>query len=315
MASELIDRGWEVYGCDIAWATGTPIGRRVSPVQVDALKVFSEHTDKYDLTIHAAYHVGGRAGIDGNRGNLARNMQLDAAMFDWAVRTGQPRVLYFSSSAVYPKRLQNPDSEGWWPQGRPIRLSEDMGGWTWTNPVDNIVGLPDADYGWAKLCGERLACNAREQGVKVHVLRPFSGTGVGQGLEYPFPAIVDRVRRGDFTVWGPKGQCRDWVSIRDVVCGALAVVAADCQEPVNLCTGQATEFGTLVKEIADQLYEAEHGLFPPLGLEPEVVYDEAAPTGVMFRVGDPKRMLDFYTPQDDLHGIIESFIRAKETGT
>src|SRR3954454_16466114 len=87
----------------------------------------------FDLVVHCAYHVGGRKAIDGNRGNLARNLLLDASLFDWAIRTQQKHVLYFSSSAAYPVDLQKN-------AGRLLR-EDDIGRY-------GELGGPDADYAW-----------------------------------------------------------------------------------------------------------------------------------------------------------------------
>jgi nucleoside-diphosphate-sugar epimerase len=272
MSAALERRGWQVTGCDLK--TGG-----------DCRELFLADSGVYDLTVHCAYHVGGRRAIDGEPRNLARNLELDAQLFDWAVRTGQRAVLYFSSSAAYPVRLQTVDT--WAPPRHFRHLVEDdidlphgpdAGDWT-----------PDARYGWAKLTGEHLAQSAAECGLRVHTVRPFSGYGEDQDLTYPFPAIVARAHAhtpGEpFTVWGPPGQTRDWIHIDDVVAGALAVVDADERRPVNLCTGIGVEFGQLATAILAHVNKT--------GV---VVYDPTKPAGVLWRVGDPTRMLTHHTP-------------------
>lgn len=256
-------------------------------------------TGHFDLVIHCAYHVGGRQGIDHAKRNLALNLELDAALFDWAVQTGQPRILYFSSSAVYPRWIQTSAPDPGSGLVLPHLLNEEL-----CIATGELGGAPDADYGWAKLTGERLAANARELGVAVHVCRPFSGFGADQALDYPFPAILARVRAGDMTVWGPPGQTRDWIHVDDVIAGALAVVDADHQEPINLCTGRGVEMGDLASMIADQLREQGVPYFPP------VQYDVSQPTGVLWRVGDPTTMNKIYTARVSLE---EGIRRALET--
>ena len=264
MRAELSRRGWDVTGCDLTYGA-------------DAREVFLADGSRYDLVVHCAYHVGGRAAIDGQPRNLARNVELDAAMFDWAVRTAPVAVLYFSSSAAYPVALQG--------MPRPHRISSHGLHETDIDPAS--AREPDAGYGWAKLTGERLAAAAAESGLRVHVVRPFSGYGEDQDPdEYPFPAIVRRVLAGDLTVWGPPGQYRDWIHIDDVVAGALAVVDADERRPVNLCSGEPVEFGDLACRIASAVGRAGH-----------VTYDQDKPTGVRYRVGDPTRMFEHHKPQ------------------
>lgn len=240
---------------------------------------------KFDLVVHCAYHVGGRAAIDGINQNFAKNLQLDAAMFEWAARTKQKRVLYFSSSAAYPVALQH--------MGGHILIEDDIRPEDWVASVGN----PDANYGWAKLTGERLAEDARKNGLAVTVVRPFSGYGEDQSSDYPFPSIVERAKLGDLSVWGPKGQTRDWIHVSDVCSGALEVARSETTDPVNLCTGVGVEMGELARKIWDQSC-IDVGL-APLWL-PKPTYDESKPTGVFYRVGDPTRFNQYYTPRVSL---------------
>ena len=86
-------RGWDVTGIDIAEGN-------------DARDFFSASGDRFDLVVHCAAVVGGRALIDGPPLALAVNLELDAAMFRWALRTRPGRVIYLSSPAAYPVALQ-----------------------------------------------------------------------------------------------------------------------------------------------------------------------------------------------------------------
>lgn len=287
MRSALEERGWDVVGCDLK--TGN-----------DCRVAFRHDDTVYDLVVHCAYHVGGRAAIDGNPLLFALNLELDAAMFDWAVRTGQKRVLYYSSSATYPVCLQTAeaatnilgsvyDAERPW-----VPLTEDM--------VDTQawVRQPDARYGWAKLTGEQLAYAARLSGLRVHVVRPFSGYGGDQDLTYPFPAILRRVLAGDLSVWGPPGQYRDWVHVDDVIGCSLAVVDNDVDVPVNICSGVGVEMGDLAVRMAR---------IAGVTVPDTVTYLRDQPTGVMARVGDPTRMSGYYRPTVSLDDGIRRAIR------
>lgn len=278
MVAELRDRDWDVLGVDIAAGS-------------DALDVFRYDRSVYDLVVHCAYHVGGRAAIDGEPRLLARNLELDAALFDWAVRTGQRRVLYFSSSAAYPVDLQSDLT-------KPHRLHEPFVLFDSRN-----VGRPDGRYGWAKLTGEELAGAAREAGLPVTVVRPFSGYGEDQDDSYPFRAIVERARRRDdpFVVWGPGTQVRDWIHIDDVANGALAVVESETDQPVNLCTGVGTSMLELARMCCEQV-----------GYRPNITPLPDKPTGVAYRVGDPTRFLEYWTPKESLE---EGISRALSTST
>lgn len=297
MVAELQARGYEVTSLDIAEFCG------------DAMQWFC-NTDcqecgdvggaVYDLVAHCAYHVGGRAAIDGTNMNFAKNLQLDAAVFEWAVRTKQKRVLYFSSSAAYPVEWQQNNSAKKKLEEDDISLMGYISHADYDWPISN---QPDANYGWAKLTGELLVTDARRNGLAVTVVRPFSGYSEDQSREYPFPSILARAKAGDLSVWGPKGQTRDWIHVSDVVKGALAVVESGTDEPVNLCTGRGVEMG----ELAAMVCREAQGWPEDRPLVP--LYDESKPTGVFYRVGDPTRMLNYYTPKVTLEEGISRALR------
>ena len=291
MMTGLARQGWDVVGVDLR---ESPFTAGVL-VQADVREVFADRLmrdERFDLVVHCAYHVGGRAAINGEPRLLAANLELDAQLFDWAVRTLQERVLYYSSSAAYPVEYQEASSAfyytslcGGYDSERP-----------WISLTEDLISLqevrqPDARYGWAKLTGEQLAAAATLSGLKVHVLRPFSGYGSDQDLAYPFPAILRRVVAGDLSVWGPPGQYRDWIHIDDVVGCSLAVVEQDVLGPLNVCSGTGVEMGGLATRMAKAA---------GVTVREEPHYLANQPTGVMVRVGDPTKMRTIYQPQVEL---------------
>lgn len=268
------ERGWDVTGIDLVDG-------------VDALDFFRGETARFDLAVHCAAIVGGRASIDGSPLGVATNLALDSWYMRWLARARVPRAVYFSSSAAYPVHLQHKD----WPF---MRLHE--------SHIDlDEPELPDATYGWAKLSGERLAGYATAAGCRILIPRPFSGYGEDQADCYPFPAFAARARRLEdpFTIWGEGSSCRDWVHIDDVVGATLALLDADVTGPVNIGTGRATSFDELAG-----LMTATAGYAPTLR------YEGAAPKGVHTRVCDPSRMLGFYDPKVSL----EEGVRRAVTG-
>jgi nucleoside-diphosphate-sugar epimerase len=245
-----------------------------SPDDRDALEFFRTDPYDWDLIIHCAAVAPHRQAIDGRALAVgAGNLELDAAMFGWAARCNPGRVAYLSSSAAYPVGLQDGNLIG--------GLAEDD-----LRMVE--VGEPDAIYGWVKVTGERLAAAYRAQGGAVTVVRPFSGYGEDQAALFPFGAFRDRARRREnpFTVWGDGTQVRDWIHVDDVVAGTLALLDAEVDGPVNLCTGR----GTSMAELA--------GLFArEAGYEPRMKFLADKPSGVAHRVGDPTRLHEFYRPR------------------
>lgn len=284
MYRELAARGWSIHGVDLL------SGR-------DAHSVFRFDKTVYDLVVHAAATAPHRAAIDSKPMNLALDLALDAAMFEWAVRTHQHRVLYLSSSAAYPVRLQTRE----WAEAHGSRRLEEVH----INLTDwGEVGdwSPDAAYGWTKLSGEMMAEAARASGVPVTVVRPFSGYGEEQGVDWPFGAFVARAKAYEdpFTIWGDGEQVRDWIHVSDVVGGALAAVENDVQGPVNLCTGRGTSFNELADMVCKQA-----------GYSPDLKHVLDAPQGVAYRVGDPTKLNTFYTPKVTLEDGIARALAAK----
>lgn len=238
----------------------------------DALDYFRTSDTQFDLAIHAAAIVGGRASIDGSPLGVATNLALDAWYMRWLIRTGTPRAVYFSSSAAYPVALQQP--------GDVRRLyEEDI----------NLAYMeePDATYGWAKLTGEKLATYAEADGCRILIPRPFSGYGEDQDEAYPFPAFIRRAkeRQDPFEIWGDGSSTRDWIHIDDLVGATLALLDADVTGPVNLGWGRPTSFDDLAGIVCTAA-----------GYQPQLKHRADAPRGVHHRVSDPSRMLNHYVP-------------------
>ncbi len=232
----------------------------------------------YDLVIHLAAMVGGRAKIDGDPLAIAENLAIDSDMFRWALRNKPKRIVYFSSSAAYPVRLQmqEPGIIDW-------KLHED-------DIQLDLPELPDQTYGWAKLTGEVLAQHAERAGTRVHVFRPFSGYGEDQSLDYPFPSFIQRAERRDnpFEIWGDGWQTRDFIHIDDIVGAVLKAVEEDVPGPVNLGWGQPTTFN----DLARMAWEAAG--YPE---KLELNHLTNKPVGCLYRVSDNEKMLSFYKPK------------------
>lgn len=279
LASAFEQRGDYVYGVDLRFG-------------MDALDFFRDPwAHDFDLAVHCAAHIGGRAGIDNSPLAVGTNLALDSWFFRWLELSGTPRAVYFSSSAAYPVDLQDD-------LARPVALAETH----IPGPRLKNLGRPDATYGWAKLTGERLAEHARKAGCKVLVVRPFSGYGADQSLEYPFPSLIRRavLLEDPFEIWGDGRQMRDFVHISDVVGAVLAMLDSDAalERPVNIGTGRGVSFD----ELAEMVISARGG-----GYRPQIKHLTGWPTGVAHRVADIGRMLEFYRPRVELEaGIREA---------
>ena len=240
-------------------------------------KVFDFNLPKFTRIYHYASIVGGRVKIDGDPLSVGLDLSIDAAFFLWCVKVNIPeRVMYASSSAAYPIGLQESNSN--------IALKENM--------IDFEKGFaaPDFTYGWSKLTGEYLSRIAyKNYGLKVAVVRPFSGYGEWQEPVYPTPAIAMRAaaKYDPLFVWGTGEQCRDFVHIDDCIdCIELAIEQIEDGTAVNIGSGVATSFLELAGLMA--------GI---VGYNPKIEGRSGKPVGVAKRYCDPsfaKELLGFY---------------------
>jgi len=106
-------------------------------------------------------------------------------------------------------------------------------------------------YGWSKLTGEFLAqVAAKNYGISVACVRPFSGYGEDQDLSYPTPAIAARAARKEnpFEVWGTGYQGRDFVHIDDCIdCILMALDNIHDGSAINIGMGKLTSFRDLIE--------------------------------------------------------------------
>lgn len=274
-AERLMEDGWLVDRVDPMFTCGAE-GR-------DCRDWFPCHggagLDHFDLAVHCAAQIGGRVMIDGSPLFLATNLELDAAFALWCQRTRPEHVVYFSSSAAYPVDLQDPRQMGL----SHYALRE-------TDIDLDAIRQPDAIYGLTKLVGETLMRHLERAGVRTHVFRPFSGYGPpgDQSCDYPFPSLISRAlhREDPFVVWGDGQQVRDWVAVEDIVGAVMATVDQDVRGPLNVGSGVPVNFDELAAMVC-----------AAAGYSPTIQHLTDAPTGVRYRVCDPRRMLEVYQPK------------------
>jgi nucleoside-diphosphate-sugar epimerase len=272
-----------------------------------------ESTVSYDLFLHLAAVVGGRAKIEGSPVAVADDLAIDAIAFQWAIDSTNKQIpknmIYFSSSAAYPVKYQTVHSN--------ILLNESM-----INLEDPKVDIakPDLTYGWAKLTGKGVSlfdsidsvdfsvflpfvlffifflllfcfCFTGEYlgrlssdyyHLNVSIYRPMSGYGEDQHEAYPFKSILLKTIKGNgekpIEIWSD--AVRDFIHIEDIVeCVLSSYQHIASASPMNLGTGIATSFSDLA-----MLMSAELGF-----TKPKIKILSGMPQGVMYRVGDPHR--------------------------
>ncbi len=221
---------------------------------------------------HLASIVGGRALIDGDPLMVATDLGIDATFLLWLTRKPEraERVLYASSSAAYPTKLQGETGAQ--------ALTETGIDFT------SDLGTPDMTYGWSKLTGEYLSKLAHERyGIHIACVRPFSGFGEDQDLTYPTPSIALRIARKDnpIEVWGTGEQGRDFVHIDDCVDAFFAILDhVDDGSGVNIGTGIVTSFNALISRML--ALEGHDGVIKPLTDKPVGVSSRYADTARLF---------------------------------
>lgn len=248
---------------------------------------------QFDIAYHFAAPVGGREKIEGDPLFNAESLAVDSQFFRWAVQRNVGIVVYPSSSAVYGVRHQR--GIGTW-------LTESM-----THPSYEEWDASDEMYGFTKFAGEMLAWKAAKYGLNTLCLRPFSGYGPEQSMDYPVPSIVARAvaKENPLVVWGSGDQRRDFVHIDDVVGATISRLNAGVRgySSMNICSGISTSF-VEVARVAAVLMD----------YDPDIVTDAAKPEGVFVRVGDPTLMNRYYKLKVGLVEGIQSVIDHQATG-
>lgn len=288
LVTELLRRGYHVTGVDTRSISDFDFdlrkGSYISITQ-DCRSWFTRYADmQWDLVFHCAAVIGGRLGIEENPLAVADDIDIDIAFFRWLRQSDVKHAVYYSSSAAYPVELQRHSESG---AQRRLRESD--------IDLPHDISMPDMTYGWAKLTGEYVAQFVQRERPEmgIHILRPFSGYGNDQALDYPFPSIIKRAktRMQPLEIWSD--AVRDFIHIDDVVGATFAVIDADYREPLNLCTGIATSFSHLAKMAATY----EQMRYVDSLYDPEVTIVSGRPAGVHYRVGDPTKLHRLYTPQ------------------
>lgn len=289
MVRKLLERGEEVLGIDIKPPTS---GLNYDFVIADVRDYFRDAREVFKEVYHFAAVVGGRANLEGNPLSVASDLAIDSDLFQWAIRTGQPKLVLFSSSAAYPISRQ---TKSFAEQYLDVNLREDH--------IDlRAIKNADTMYGHVKMTLEMLAQLGEEKGVRCHIFRPFSGYGETQDLTYPFPNLI-RLAKEDkgMEIWSD--SIRDFIQIEDVCDAVLKAVELDIQGPTNLGTGVATKFSELARTM-DYLANGERAF------EREVKVLSDKPAGVYRRVANPYKMLSFYHPRYSVEDGIQLSLEA-----
>ena len=212
------------------------------------------------MFICAADTSGAAVMVHNPMAQITGNVLINTFLMEAAVLEKVERLLFISSSAVYP------------PADYAVREEEGFDG----DPYETYFGVA-----WMKRYAEKLATfYHRRYGVKCAIVRPSNVYGPRDKFDpersHVLPALIRRVVSGEnpLEVWGAGDEVRDFMYVTDFV-HALLLALERCADarPVNVGSGRLTT----IKECA-QIIVRESGL-PGVKLR----FDPTKPTTIPYR--------------------------------
>lgn len=196
----------------------------------------------------------------------SQNLVIDAA-YRWKVK----KLLYFSSSCVYPKEAQQPIKESSLLTGRLEETSE--------------------PYALAKIAGTKMCQAYRAQyGFKTIVAVPATLYGPGSdtdiGSAHVLGALIAKFhkakirREGKVVIWGSGKPRREFLYVDDFVSACLFLMDHyEGAEVVNIGSG----YDVTIKQLASIIKKVS-------GYKGKMIFDASKPDGVMRKLMDSTRM-------------------------
>jgi len=237
-----------------------------------ALKV----TQGASVVFHLAARIGSIDYLHGSHLNellaLQANLVIDANVFRACLEHNVSKIVYASSTAVYPIDWQHQPG---------VVLSEaDL-------ELPRIEGLtinPEGGYGWAKLMGEVQLGWMSD--TLSGIARIFNVYGVNQDLVravHVIPALflkAERYPEEEFIVWGNGQQTRDFLYVTDCIDALLHLEEKASYPPLvaNIGSGEAVSIQTIAEKVV-----ALGGKNIP------IQYDPSKPVGPISRTADITR--------------------------
>jgi GDP-D-mannose 3', 5'-epimerase len=193
---------------------------------------------------------------------LLSNLVIDANIFRACMENGVKKLVYASSTAVYPIDMQN---------AYDVVFSE--------NSLKYYN--PDGGYGWSKLMGEIELPWIK--GIDTGIARIFNIYGENSYAGENPHAIVALCGKAikypgvPFTVWGNGRQSRDFLHVSDCVEALLKLEEKAAQPPavVNIGSGKAVTVDMLVQKIV-----------AISGKDIRIEYDTSKPVGPLSRTAE-----------------------------
>lgn len=220
-----------------------------------------------EFVFHCAARVGGiQANIDDPLGFCRDNLAMQGNVFSNSAHYGIKKLIFLSSSCVYPKNCPQP-------------MQEDM---LLTGPFTPEVEA----YGLAKIVGVKQCQWYQKLGHNFISVMPPNLFGphdnFNEHTAHVIPGLMARMHRakvaGDakFPVWGDGSACREFMYSGDIAQVLLLVMEQyNSPEPVNVGSGHEIRIDALANAIANAV-----------GYTGEIIFDETKP------VGTPRKLMD-----------------------
>lgn len=270
MVGSAMVRTLKSRGCnDILMRTS----RELDLTRQSDVEEFLQH-ERPDLVIIAAARVGGILANSTYRAEfITQNLHIQTNVIHAAWKAGVTRLLFFSSSCVYPRACPQPMKE------------EHL----WTGPLEPT----NEPYAVAKLAGMSMCRAYNDQyGTRFSSIMPTNLYGPNDNFDPAHSHVMAALIRTfhtakqanvpAVTLWGTGQPRRELMYVDDAAEAALVVIDTYAgNEPLNVGTGQdytIRELAQIVKDV--------------VGYSGAIEFDASKPDGMPRKALDASRILD-----------------------
>ncbi|MBI3548534.1 MAG: GDP-L-fucose synthase [Elusimicrobia bacterium] len=232
-------------------------------------RLFDSRRPEY--VFHAAARVGGIAANSSLPGDfIYENLAMQTNVIDASRRRGVKRLIFFSSSCVYPKFA-------------PLPIREDS---LLTGPIEPT----NEPYGIAKIAGLKM-CESynRQFGTDFLTLVPANLYGPGDHFDgggHVISGLLQRFHEAkkagapEISIWGSGKPSRDFLYVDDLAEACLLAAASPRlpYDALNIGSGRETSIKSLALAIKGVV-----------GYRGKVVFDTSRPDGMLRRYLDTQR--------------------------
>lgn len=260
--------------------------------QEDTLRYFSKH--KPDYVFMAAAKVGGLFDNNSKRADyIAENLMMQNHVFQAVTTFPVKRLLFMSSSCIYPKNCHQP-------------MTEDL---LWTGPLEET----NSPFATAKLSGLMMAKLSKRPW---HGIISCSLYGEDDNFDaesgHVLPGLclrmlqAKKMNQASFSVWGSGEPRREFLHVEDMARAIVLLFMIDGELPPYFNVGAGTDIsiGELAKLIAQKM-----------GYQGELLFDLSRADGVYQKLLSSSFLVHLgWKPQVSLENGVSRVIHFLQTG-